>query len=120
MAYDVQQHLTTKAHPAGWTFVLIDDALAGLAGSAHTACAQLDLFNLVAASNGNSLDIWIEAPAGMPLTKADSIPERRPFATFSAFRHEKPDLLGFSHNQYGNIAYRGPSRKHDGRWTGHL
>jgi hypothetical protein len=95
MAHDVRQHLTTKAHPYGWTFVLIDLVLSRLARGAHAARAQLDLFGLVATGDGNSLDIRIETPSGMPLAEAYSISKRRSFATFSAFRHGKPDLLGF-------------------------
>jgi hypothetical protein len=118
MTDELQQQLTTKAHPQGWTFVLIDVELARLAGRSHTACAKLDLLDLIAASDGNCLNIWVEAPPSMPLAEAYSIPKRRSFATFSAFRHGKPDLLGFSHNQSETIAYGSPSRKSDRQQTG--
>ncbi len=118
MTDDFQQHITTKAHPIGWTFALIAVELAGLAGCAHAARAELDLLDLVAARDGNGLDIWVEAPSGVPLTKAHGVPKRRSFATFSAFRHGKPDLLGFSHNQSKTIAYRGSSCKQDEPFLG--
>ncbi len=111
MTDDFQQHITTKAHPIGWTFALIAVELAGLAGCAHAARAELDLLDLVATGDGNGLDIWVKTPSGVPLAEAHGIAKRRSFATFSAFRHGKPDLLGFSHNQSETIAYRGPSCK---------
>ena len=120
MTYDFRQQLTTKAHPCGWTFVLIDAELACLARGTHAARAHLDLLGPVTFGDGNGLDIRIEAPPGVPLAKAHSISKRRSFATFSTFCHGKPDLLGFLHNQPGTIAYSGPSRKDDGQLIGSI
>ncbi len=86
--------LNTKTHRERWALCATGHQLAGFGRRAHAARTHLDFFRPIAFGDRYRLEIWVEPPAGMPLTKAYGISKRRAFSTLSTFSHIKgpPDF----------------------------